>query len=118
MTMSKHHWTSGWISKMLLAFGLAFSATGIAFAGQESTIFKYDGHDFIREQTTLAKEDGSSAVNTKLDRNSPAYTNLVKKLSYNGEGDLFGQKCHSYYAPLTEAGKLTGAIFVAMCSKQ
>jgi hypothetical protein len=117
--MSKHHWISGWVRKMLFAFALAFSTTGIAFAGQESTIFTYDGQDFIRAQTTLAKEDGTSAVNTKLDRKSPAYKELVKKHSYTGEATLFGQKCDASYAPLTNAGgRLTGALFVAICMKK
>jgi hypothetical protein len=77
--MNKHCWLSAWLRKMLFALLLAFSATGIAIAGQESTIFTYDGQDFIRAQTTLATEDGKSAVNTKLDRNSLAYKGLVKK---------------------------------------
>ena len=116
--MNKHHWILEWVSKMLFAFGLAFSATGIAFAGQESTVFTFDGKDFIRAQTTLAAEDGKSAVNTKLDHTSPAYKELVKKHSYVGPATVFGQKCDANYAPLTDAkGKLTGALFVANCSK-
>jgi hypothetical protein len=42
----------------------------------ESTIFTYDGQDFIRKHTTLVTEDGKSAVNTKLDRDNPAYKAL------------------------------------------
>ncbi len=37
----------------------------------ESTIFTYDGQDFIRKHTTLVTEAGKSAVNTKLDSDSP-----------------------------------------------
>lgn len=116
--MSKHHCISASVRKMLLAFVLAFSATGVAFAGQESTIFTYDGQDFLRAQTTLTTEDGKSAVNTKLDRKSPAYKELVQKRSYTGEDTIFGQKCDANYAPLTNAsGQLTGALFVAICKK-
>jgi hypothetical protein len=97
---------------------LPFAATGAAFAAQESTIFRYDGQDFVRVQTTLNTEDGKSAVNTKLDRNSPAYKALVKNNSYAGQGMLFGQKCDANYAPLADAGgQLTGALFVAICNK-
>ena len=39
--MSKHHLISVWIGKIILASLLAFSVAGIAFAGQESTIFTY-----------------------------------------------------------------------------
>jgi hypothetical protein len=102
----------------LLALVLLFAGTGVASAAQESTIFRYDGQDFIREKTTLMTEDGKSAVNTKLDRNSPAYKQLVQKHSYTGQATIFGQKCDANYAPLTDSsGKLTGALFVATCSK-
>jgi methyl-accepting chemotaxis protein len=117
--MNKPYWRSTRVKKVLLPFVLAVSAAGIAFAGQESTIFTFDGQDFIRAQTTLVTEDGKAAVNTKLDRNSPAYKDLVKKRSYTGEVTVFGQKCDANYAPLTNAkGQLTGALFVAICSKK
>jgi methyl-accepting chemotaxis protein len=104
--------------RKLLALVLSFLAIGVASAAQESTIFRYDGQDFIREKTTLLTEDGKSAANTKLDRNSPAYKQLVKKHAYAGQATIFGQKCDSNYAPLTDAsGQLTGALFVAICNK-
>lgn len=116
--MNNRHWISASARKMLLALVLSFAATGIALAAQESTIFTYDGHDFVRAQTTLTTEDGKSAVNTKLDHKSPAYKALVKKHSYTGEATVFGQKCDANYAPLSSAsGKLTGALFVAVCNK-
>lgn len=67
----------------------------IAFADLESTIFKYDGQDFVRIDTTLTKEDGTSAVNTKLSRDDPCYAALVQKHSYSGTANLYG---HSYEA--------------------
>lgn len=80
----------------------------------EATIFSYDGQDFVRVKTTLLTEDGKSAVNTKLDRESAAYKALTQKRSYTGEATLFGRSYDSNYAPLTNAdGQLTGAIFVA-----
>ena len=104
--------------RSLLAFVLSLSAMGVASAAQESTIFRYDGQDFIRDKTTLMTEDGKSAANSKLDRNSPAFKQLVQKHSYAGQGTIFGQKCDANYAPLTDAGgKLTGALFVAICNK-
>jgi Cache 3/Cache 2 fusion domain len=116
--MSKHCWLSGWVIKMIFASVFVLSPSGIAFAGQESTIFTYDGKDFIRAQTTLVMEDGKSAVNTKLGHKSPAYKELRKKHSYTGVTTVFGQKCDANYAPLSDAkGNLTGALFVATCSK-
>jgi hypothetical protein len=59
--------------------------------------------------------DGKSAVNTKLDRDNPAYKALVQKHSYTGETTAFGKKYDANYAPLTSAdGKLTGALFVGV----
>lgn len=113
--MGKHHRISAWVNKVALASVLAFSAAGMALADLESTIFTYDGQDFVRKYTTLVTEEGKSAVNTKLDRNSPAYKALVQKRSYTGEATLFGQKCDASYAPLTdEGGRLTGALFVCV----
>jgi cache 3/cache 2 fusion protein len=83
-------------------------------AALEATIFSYDGHDFVRTKTTLVKEDGKSAANTKLEHDSPAYKALVKKHSFVGDVTVFGKKYDADYAPLTsDDGKLTGALFVA-----
>jgi OFA family oxalate/formate antiporter-like MFS transporter len=77
------------------------------------TLFKFDGHDFIRTETNLLTDDGKSAINTKLDHENPIYQALVHKKSYSGVAILFGRNYETYYAPLTdEQGQLTGAIFV------
>ena len=116
--MSNDRWIPPSVRRTLLALVLPMLATGVASAAQESTIFRYERQDFIREKTTLMTEDGKSAANTKLDRNSPAYKQLVQKHSYTGQATIFGQKCDSNYAPLTNAsGQLTGALFVATCNK-
>src|SRR5215470_1135908 len=78
-----------------------------------ATIFSFDGHDFVRIQTTLLTAEGKSAVNTKLDRSNPSYQALIQKCSYRGEATLFGRDYQTYYAPLTNAqGELDGAVFV------
>jgi hypothetical protein len=81
----------------------------------ESTIFSYDGHDFVRTKTTLETPEGKSAANTKLERENPAFKALVQKRSYEGDITVFGHKYNAKYAPLTGAdGKLTGALFVGV----
>ena len=81
----------------------------------ESTIFSFDGKDFVRVQTTLVDKDGKSAVNTKLEHESPAYQALIHKHSYTGDTTVFGHKYAANYAPLiSDDGKLTGALFVAV----
>jgi Cache 3/Cache 2 fusion domain len=112
-----------------LALGLAFSAVTVALVAEgngsraavqaepklESTIFSYDGKDFIRTKTTLMTEDGKSAVNTKLEHSTPAYKALVRKHSYVGNATVFGRTYDADYAPLTDkSGRLTGALFVAV----
>ncbi len=80
----------------------------------EATIFSYDGHDFVRTRSTLLTEAGKSAVNTKLDRDTPAYKALIQKHSYTGDATVFGRRYDANYAPLTDRdGRLTGALFVA-----
>jgi methyl-accepting chemotaxis protein-2 (aspartate sensor receptor) len=78
-----------------------------------STIFSFDGNDFIRTDTTLITEDGKSAVGTKLDHNNAGYKALIQKKSYSGEVTLFGKNYYSNYAPLIDNdGKLIGALNV------
>lgn len=115
--MYKRFGISAFVKYTVLAVALPFAVSGVVLAAtQESTVFSFDGKDFVRVQTTLTAEDGQSAVNTKLDRSSPAYKALASKISYTGKTTLFGKPCDSNYAPLTDAsGKLKGAIFVASC---
>lgn len=81
----------------------------------EATIFSYDGHDFVRTHTTLLTAAGKSAVNTKLDHDTPAYKALIQKHSYTGDATVFGKRYDASYAPLTDdEGRLTGALFVAV----
>lgn len=105
------------VSSALVAFAVVGGSPVAAQAPAriESTIFSYDGHDFVRTQTTLVTEDGKSAVNTKLDHNTPAYKALVQKHSYSGDATVFGKKYDASYAPLIgKDGRLTGALFVAV----
>ena len=128
--MRSHQWHSARVSKgIVVALVLALSGALMAFvdaasssraAAQtqgkiEATIFSYDGQDFVRTTTTLVTADGKSAVNTKLERDTPAYKALVQKRSYSGDATVFGRKYAANYAPLTgKDGGLTGALFVAV----
>ena len=81
----------------------------------QATIFSYDGHEFVRTNSTLRTEAGKSAVNTKLDHDTPAYRALVQKHSYTGDATVFGKRYDARYAPLTDSsGRVTGALFVAV----
>src|SRR5262245_18779610 len=102
-----------WALVALIAGGLVSHAKAQAEVKLEASIFSYDGKDFVRTKTTLMTEDGKSAVNTKLDHDSPAFKALIAKHSYVGEATVFGHKYDAEYAPVTGAdGKVTGALFV------
>jgi len=128
--MRVHQWISARVRKgIVLALAVASSGALIAFVDEDSssrvaaqtqakieaTVFAYDGQDLVRIKTTLVTEEGTSAVNTKLDHDTPAYKALIQKRSYTGDVTLFGRKYEANYAPLTgEDGRLTGALFVAV----
>lgn len=124
--MRWHHLGSEAVRR--IAFGLMITGAAVALVGVASgsrpavrddhrldaTIFSYDGQDFVRTKTTLKTESGKSAINTKLDRNTAAFKELVNKHSYSGEVTVFGKKYNADYAPMIGTdGKLTGALFVA-----
>jgi methyl-accepting chemotaxis protein-2 (aspartate sensor receptor) len=104
------------VSGGLVALLAADRGTSTVAAGRiEATIFSYDGQDFVRTQTTLHMKGGKLAVNTKLDRDNPAYKALSQKRSYSGPATVFGRTYEANYAPLTgDDGRLTGALFVAV----
>jgi hypothetical protein len=96
---------------LLLTVTVLVSGPSLAQSKLDASIFSFDGQDFVRTETTLMN-GGQSAVNTKLDVDSPAYKALVEKHSYTG---VFGKSYQGNYAPLTSAdGKLTGALFVGV----
>lgn len=121
----RYQWLSPSLSKRVV-LGFAFALCAVMALTEEhvgaqtptkleATIFSYDGQDLVRVRTTLRTEDGKSAVNTKLSRETPAYKALIQKRSYSGDVTVFGRKYDANYAPLTsEDGRLTGALFVAV----
>jgi methyl-accepting chemotaxis protein len=101
------------ILSLLLPVMVLVSSASLAQTKLDASILSYDGKDFVRTQTTLMKEDGQSAANTKLDPDGAAYKALVEKRSYTGPMTVFGRDYQANYAPLIgEDGKLTGALFV------
>ena len=102
------------ILTLLLPVTVLFSSASLAQTKLDASIFSYDGKDFVRTETTLMN-NGQSAVNTKLDPDSPAYKALLEKKSYTGPATVFGRSYQGNYAPLTgEDGQLTGALFVGV----
>jgi methyl-accepting chemotaxis protein-2 (aspartate sensor receptor) len=103
------------ILSLLLPVTVLVSSASLAETKLDASILSYDGKDFVRTETTLMKEDGQSAVGTKLEHDSPAYKALVEKHSYVGPATVFGHNYQADYAPLIGAdGKVTGALFVGV----
>ncbi|MGC1711213.1 MAG: cache domain-containing protein [Methyloceanibacter sp.] len=101
------------ILSLLLPVTVLGSSVSLAQSKLDASILSYDGKDFVRTETTLMN-NGQSAVNTKLERDSAAYKALVEKKSY-GSVTVFGKNYQANYAPLfSEDGKLTGALFVGV----
>src|ERR1044071_9624123 len=99
---------------LLLPVTLLGSSASWAQSKLDASILSYDGKDFVRTETTLMN-NGQSAVNTKLDANSPAYKALTEGHSYTGPVTVFGKNYQGNYAPLIGAnGKVTGALFVGV----
>jgi methyl-accepting chemotaxis protein len=102
------------ILSLLLPVTVLGSSASLAQSKLDASVLSYDGKDFVRTETTLM-DNGQSAVNTKLDRDSAAYKALVEKHSYSGPVTVFGRNYQGNYAPLmSEDGKLTGALFVGV----
>jgi hypothetical protein len=103
------------LTLLLMLFSSLAGWAAEAPAKLEASIFSYDGQDFVRVKTTLLTKEGKSAVNTKLEHDTPAYKALVQKHSYSGDATVFGKNYDANYAPLvSEDGRLTGALFVAV----
>lgn len=67
--------------------------------GAIATVFKRVGDDFVRISTTSKAEDGTNAINTRLDRSSDVYKALIRNKVFVGETKLFGKLTFAKYAP-------------------
>ncbi|QZN94968.1 methyl-accepting chemotaxis protein [Symbiopectobacterium purcellii] len=83
--------------------------------GAISTLFVRDGDDFVRTTTSLKKEDGTRAIGTRLDRESAAYTSIMKGGTYSGLAPLFGKQYITQYTPIKDtSGQIIGIQFVGI----
>jgi hypothetical protein len=81
--------------------------------GGAATLFVKSGDQYVRVATTVKKEDGTSAVGTALDANSPAIAKLNKAKRHYGDAAIFGKTYAAGYEPIKDAsGAVIGAYFV------
>jgi methyl-accepting chemotaxis protein len=78
-----------------------------------ATLFVRSGDDFLRVTTSLKKQDGSRALGTFLDKESPAYKSIMAGDTYFGKAQLFGSEYMTKYTPIkNKDGKVLGISFV------
>jgi hypothetical protein len=81
--------------------------------GGVATLFVKSGDQYVRVATTVKKEDGTSAVGTALDANSPAIAKLKNGEAYYGDATIFGKTYVAGYEPIKDtSGAVIGAYFV------
>jgi len=81
--------------------------------GGVATLFVKSGDQYVRAATTVKKEDGTSAVGTALDANSPAIAKLNEGKAYRGDATIFGKTYDTGYKPIKDSsGAVIGAYFV------
>lgn len=85
---------------------------GRASNGGISTVFAKSGDSFLRVSTAVTQPDGSKAVGTLLDKNSPVYKNAINKERYVGVVNLFGRNYMSIYEPIVNGNDVIGILYV------
>ena len=84
-----------------------------AMSGGVATIFVRSGDEFLRVTTSLKKEDGTRALGTFLDKESPAYKPVMAGDAYFGKARLFGSDYMTKYSPIkNKDGQVVGIAFV------
>jgi hypothetical protein len=81
--------------------------------GGVATLFARNGDQYMRVATTVKKEDGTSALGTRLSENNPAFAKLKKGEPYYGRATVFGTSYDAGYEPIKDSsGAVIGAYFV------
>ena len=80
----------------------------VAKDGGAASLFAKNGDQYVRVATTLKKEDGTSAVGTALDANSPAVAKLNKGEAFYGDATIFGKTYDAGYEPIKDASGVIG----------
>jgi hypothetical protein len=92
---------------------LATSNTLFVLVKNYDAAGNYIDTDFIRCATTLLDDFNNYALNTKLSRESPAYSKLLAGQGYEGIVILYGYNYYAVYEPILDdfTGAVIGAYF-------
>jgi len=79
-----------------------------------ATLFVVKDGQYVRATTTLKKEDGTRAIGTALDPNSPATKSLSAGQEFSGRITLFKRQHMASYVPVSFDNGTRGAVFVGI----
>ena len=83
--------------------------------GSTCTMFQVTPDRWVRISTNVKKSDGSRAIGTTLDANSPVYNVVLSGKTYYGSNMIQGKRYQTAYAPLKDAsGKLVAVLYVGV----
>lgn len=83
--------------------------------GDEATIFRKEGDEFIRVSTSLRDENGVRMVKTNLETDKEAYKIIMGDKDYNGDEEINGITYTCSYKLINgRSGNVVGARFVAI----
>lgn len=110
-----HRLTGFTLSALPELDGHAIVDRSSSFGGGVATLFSYeaDSGAFVRQSTTVKREDGARAVGTSLAPDHPAQPFLRRGEAFYGVATLFGRTFMTGYFPTTDtSGRVTGILFV------
>jgi len=81
------------------------------------TIFSKDGSNYRRVTTSIVSQNGGRAVDTMLGKDSAAYDDVVRGVTYFGKADILGEEYLTAYQPMVSGGETIGIIFVGVKTK-
>lgn len=83
--------------------------------GIVTTIFRRENDDFISVLSSVVAEDGTRAIGTLLDHQSPEYGLALEGKDFTGEVDLFGSNYFTTYSLLKDSnGNVNGMLWVGI----
>ena len=82
--------------------------------GSLATIFRMADTYMLRVSTNVRKSDGSRAVGTTIDSDSPVFKAVRAGKTYRGRNKVVDDWCATQYDPIFVDGKVVGVLFVGV----
>ncbi|GAB4194961.1 MAG: hypothetical protein Kow00105_09220 [Phycisphaeraceae bacterium] len=83
--------------------------------GSTCTVFQVVGNRWVRVATSIRKDDGSRAVGTTIESDSPVFKTVMSGKTYIGTNEILGKLYETVYRPLwDEAGNVQAVLYVGV----